>query len=525
MVKRYAGRQESLSTEKKRLLIEEQSRSEWLETRLKSAVAEAFCDGAIYFRGGSMKPSEFGDQFASALTGVAKRWLPELFPHFTEIAITDTELNQLLEDHLSGPSTKFMEEGLGILSLDSGKYIPTCAGSVPSRTMDYLQGSGASGSTLMTHFSKPPYGYPPDVISACLVGLLRAHKIRIRPEQGREITSIRDPGAKDLFHKVKEGLGRADIFSAGVPPVSPRDRIAICKFFKDYLALDLDRENEAIADAVFQQFPGRREALRVVEARLVALPGRPEPPPALTKLGKALEDYMRDRHVEAIVVEVKRNLDALRDGIEQLVIFHSDLTDELIERVKAAVEVRDRRAEQLKSIKEDGEVSDDIKALVDHLKTDRPWRDIRALEPTLDRIRERYAEVRRNLIAEQSRQAEQAATRIKSRNGFDKFDGDQSHQVLRPIHESITDTTDDAMYPPLADLKHNFPSRLAAAEEQAQELFDAMLIAETGKDVIKVNANVHGREVDSADQLDAMLKELDERIRPLVKDGKRVRIV
>jgi hypothetical protein len=427
MVKRNAGQYESLRPEKKRLLAEEQGRAGDLEIRLREAVDEAFCDGAIYFRGGSMKPSDFGPTFAIALTVVAKRWLPDLFPHFTEIAVTDTELNQLLEPHLSGPSTKFMEEGLGILSLDSGKYSPTCTGNVPSRIMEYLKGAGASGSTLMTHFSKPPYGYPADVIGACLAGLLRARKIRIRPEERAEITSVRDPGAKDLFRKVKEGLARADIVPAGDTEVNQRDRIAICNFFKDHFTLDLDRENDAIADAVFAQFPGRREALRKVEARLGSLPDRREPPPAPIKLGKALEDCMRDRHIEAIVIAVKRNLDILRDGIEQLAIIQLDLTDDLIELVKAAMEVRDHHLEQLKSIKEDGEVSDDANALVDHLNTDRPWRDMGAIEAVLDKIRKRYTEERRRQMAEQRQQAEQAEARVKTRDGFDKLDADQSH--------------------------------------------------------------------------------------------------
>jgi hypothetical protein len=93
--------------------------------------------------------------------------------------------------------------------------------------------------------------------------------------------------------------------------------------------------------------------------------------------------------------------------------------------------------------------------------------------------------------------------------------------VLRPIHEAVTDTTDDALFPTLAELKHNFFSRLDAAVEQANERLDALL----DEPVAKVSASMHGRELASADQLDAMLKELDDRIRPLLKDGKRVRIV
>jgi hypothetical protein len=524
MIKRYEGKRGSLPREKERLVFEEQSRGEELETRLRDAVAEAFHDGGVYFRGKQMKPSDFGGAFATALTEVAKRWLPDLFPHFTEIAVTDTELGQLLEKQLSGPSTKFMEDGLGILSLDAGKYVATCSGEVPRRVMSYLEGAGASGSTLVSHFSKPPFGYPADVIKACLAGLLRASKIRIRPEEGPEITSIQDPGSKDLFRKIKD-LGRADVLPARETEVGPRDRVAICKFFEDYLDLRLDRENDAIADALFQQFPGRREALRNLETRLDRLPARPALPPALARLGKALEDCLRTRQVEEIVIACKHNLDALRDGLEQLALYQSELTDEVIEAVTGAARVRDHHLAQLETLKETGEVAIEARSVADHLKSDRPWRDIQALEPAIDAVRQRYAEVRRGIITQQSQEAEKARGRIQRREGFEKLDADQSHRVLRPIHEATTDTTEDALYPTLQELRDGFPARLAAAEELANDLLDEERFKETKTGVVKVPASLRGREVASRVELEALLGELNERIGPLLDQGKRVRIV
>ena len=524
MIKRYEGRGDSLPREKKRLVHEEQSNVEDLETRLRDAVAEAFHDGTVFFRGGRRKPSDFGATFTTALTEVAARWLPDLFPYFSEFAVTDTELNQLLEKQLSGPSTKFMDEGLGILSLDAGRYVATCSGDVPDRIVKFLQGSGASGSTLLSHFGKPPYGYPEDVIKACLAGLLRASKIRIRPEEGPEITSVQDPGTKDLFRKTTE-LRRADILPARETEVGPRDRVAICKLFEDHLDLKLDRENDAIADAVFQQFPGRREALRNVETRLDRLPGRPELPPALVKLGKALEDCTRTRQVEEIVIACKHGLDAMRDGLEQLAICQSELTDEAIAAVIEAARIRDNPFAQLSALKEAGEVSDEAASIAAHLKKARPWRDIHALAPALDAVRGRYVEVRRGLLNTQSQEAEQARGRIKRRDGFEKLDADQSHRVLRPIHEATVDTTDDALFPTLQELRDRFPARLAAAEEQGHDRLDEELSRETKKDVVKVPASLRGREVSSRGELDALLEELDERLGPLVEQGKRVRIV
>ncbi|NJM99706.1 MAG: hypothetical protein HC800_23470 [Phormidesmis sp. RL_2_1] len=43
MLSRYDSRRSTLSDSKRRLLSDEQSQSETLETRVKNAVAEAFC--------------------------------------------------------------------------------------------------------------------------------------------------------------------------------------------------------------------------------------------------------------------------------------------------------------------------------------------------------------------------------------------------------------------------------------------------------------------------------------------------
>jgi len=525
MVERYENRRDSLPPAKQRLLIEEQTNAEGLEGKVRDAVAEAFFDGALYFRGNTKQPSYFGSAFTTAIPDAAKRWLPELFPHFTDTAITDTELNQLLEPQLSGPSNKFMEKGLGILELDAGKYVASCSGAVPSRIMTYLESAGSAGNTLISHFSKPPYGYPLDVVRACLAGLLRAGKIRIRPEEGPEITSVRDPGTKDLFRKAREGLGRADIYPAGTPPVGPRDIVAICKFFQEHLSIDLDRENDAIADAVFQQFPGRREALRKLEAKFEKLPDRPPLPPALAKLGKALEDCMRTRQVEQIAIAVKENLDALRDGIQQLAMLNADLTDELITEVNEAAEVRDHHLAQLKAVGATGEVADEARTLRDHLKGERPWRDVQTLTPALESIRKHYKDVRHKLINHQTQMAEAARSRIKTRNGFETLDADQSHTVLRPLTEAVITTSEDALFPSLVELRDQFPTALANAEEQAHERLDKVLSSSTKTEVVKIRASIRGREIANREQLDAMLKELDERIGEQVDKGKRVRII
>jgi len=524
-VDRYAPRLQSLPKSKQRLFYEEQSRCEELEKQAQAAVAQAFVDGEIYFRGRVIEKQDYGSTFATVLHGVAEGILPELYNLFVDIAVTPGELNQLIEPNLSGPSNKFMNGELGIIELDAGKYIFTCRGEVPSRIIQYIEeNDGVAGNLLLTEFGGPPWGYPADVIKACLVGLLRAVKIRIRPDAGPEITSVRDPGAKDMFQKDRD-LKRADILPPSGQGIGPRDRIAICRFFKSYLDIDLDRENDAIADAVFQQFPNQVSRLQELEKKYNRLPGRPELPEPLSKLRQALEDCKRSRHVEPTVLAVKKNLDILMDGMQQLGILLSELTDQSLDAVAQAQDVQKYQVSQLKEIDALSEAEQASIDLEKQLQQTRQWRDISNIEPQLKLIKARYAEVRLELIERQEQKAEEIRERIKQRKGFEKLNADQSHNVLRPITLKLYDTTHEALHPTLEVLKDSVISRLKEAEEEADARLDDILSETTEKQVVQFKTNLKGREVSTPEDVEVLVKELRERLLAQLKENMRIRLV
>ena len=124
--------------------------------------------------------------------------------------------------------------------------------------------------------------------------------------------------------------------------------------------------------------------------------------------------------------------------------------------------------------------------------------------------------------------AEGARARIKARPGFSRLDADQSHVVLRAIADALFVTTDDAIAPDLATLKHTFAARLAQTSELADDLLERELerASTAGEQVqyAKVPLELRGREVATEAQLDGLLREIDERVRGELKRGRRVRL-
>jgi translation initiation factor IF-3 len=77
----------------------------------------------------------------------------------------------------------------------------------------------------------------------------------------------------------------------------------------------------------------------------------------------------------------------------------------------------------------------------------------------------------------------------------------------------------------LVELRDRFASRIQRAEDTANDLLDEELARRPDHQVVKVETHLRGREVQSREQLNAVLKELEEQIGPLVDQGTRVRIV
>jgi len=222
---------------------------------------------------------------------------------------------------------------------------------------------------------------------------------------------------------------------------------------------------------------------------------------------------------------VKRNLDVLRDGLEQLGVCQAELTPDAIDAVNQAARTRDHELAQLRQIEELAGLEADANVLTSHLEGDRPWREARQLSPALDRIRDRYVEVRRALLNQQSVEVEALRSQVKVRPGFEQLDADQAYRVLRPLADVMMETTPEAVSPTLAEVRDRFASRLHPAEEQANDRLDEELSQKTDRQVMKVETHLRGREVANREQLQAVLKELEERIGPLVDQGIRVRIV
>jgi hypothetical protein len=525
MVNRYNPRLQSLPEGRKRLLFDEQNRLDFLEKEMLQLAGDVFLDGSVYFRSRKVDIDRHGHSFPAVIQGAGEEVLPAMYQHFTEIAITESELGQLLKESLSGVNQKFLDGGLGLLKLDAGKYMPSCEGEIVSRVREYIrEHSGRSGAELVNHFGGPPCGYPSDVVKACVLGLLRGSQVRIRLSDGSTtVTSVRDPGVQDLFRGDKE-FRKAEVFP-GEETIDPRKRIAIRKFFNSVLDVDFELDNEHIADAVFKHFPKQRELLTTLQSLLNRLNPRPELPTSLEQLQTTLEKCMRSRLVEETVLAVHRQLDPLRDGIGHLGVYLGDLTDSTLQALQAAQRVYSNEYEQLKQVGAGESMAEAGFEVEQQLQSPRPWRDIGQVASHVQTIAQTYRETRSDLLNNHETLAESLRERIKNREGFAKITDEQGLQVLRPIREAVVDTTPEAISPTLSFLRDSVPTRLKEAAEEANRRLDGFVALIEKVQVVQVKTGLSGRELQSEQDVEVLLQELRERLMAQLKGDVRIRLV
>jgi len=525
MVKRYEPQRASLLDDRQSLLQQEQRRQQDLNAELARRVEAAFHQGTMYFRGNEYTPSDIGTSFARVLVDAANKFLPALYPHFVPTKVTKSELEQLLKKDLSGVSEKFLSRQLGILTLDAGRYEATCDGPVPARLLQYIEESGGTaGSVFFTHFSRPPYGFSAQVIRACVAGLVRGSKIRIRPESNMIITSLNDPNVQEIFGG-DVGLRRADLLPPIVGPdvVDRKDRVAICRFFKNRLHVDINRDNDSIADAVFDHFPGQSGRLRDLLTRLNQLPGHFPAPTAIDKLGKALDRTQSSRQIEPTVKAVKADLDILNDGIQQLEIWLGTLNDDALKAVNDLSAIAQYQIPQLKAASRlSGEAAAAATRVAAQLEATRPWDGASALSGDVETLRKSYSEARAAIRTEQVTAEEMVREKFRAHERWHELDTDQVYRVLEPLGQPSDAMDLDAIQPTLVAMRDQAHVALQAAEPEARDRLDEILNPLTP--TVKVKTGLSNREVGTMEELDHMLKELRDKVAPEIQAGRKVRL-
>lgn len=155
---------------------------------------------------------------------------------------------------------------------------------------------------------------------------------------------------------------------------------------------------------------------------------------------------------------------------------------------------------------------------------DRPWRQIAELEPSLQAIEEHYRALRTTYLDRQEKDAETVRQQLRQRQGFRQLTEQQEEKVLRPLREAVYNTSPEALFPSLLQLKDSAVVKLGQAAESANGYLDDILSEVNQEEVIRLSLNLTGREVSSPEDVERLVEELKQRMLDQLQDKPNVRI-
>ncbi len=517
-----------LDRAKERQLIEEKARKENLEKEIPKAVRTCWLNGELYFNGTAYKARDKGNTFEISLKTIVEENVDSIYHHFREgnLQISkDRDLEELFKPEITSPNPKFMEGsgGLGLISLDSGKVSFTASGAIPSKIKELLQNKHSmTGDSMVSHFGMPPYGYPRQVIKACLIALLRSEIILVRDVGGSELTSYKDPGTKDVFLN-ESNFNRCDIIHNREPEIGAREKVIFANFFKEYLNKEVLRENEAIADSIFNLFSPLQNNVEQKKEKLRRLGLKV--PKKLNDFTEALSKCRQDRKVQTTLVNFRSNLEILKEGI----ILKNELEENLTESTEQALSLFQKtlinEVKQLEDYNVFEEIQDDVTRLENQLNNETPWRSYADILPIVDTIKRIYKEKRNSLLLQQDNLYKESIERIKKRNDFSLLSTEQKNSVIRTIESILFDTTENDLQPSLIVLK-TFSQKLENSEAKAHDMIDEFLTPQEIDEIVKISINsIKNRTMVTESDLNTILDELRDKVFSELRNGKKVRFI
>ncbi len=469
MVKRYTSI--GVSGDKRYLLNDEEKRRERLAAELKEAVKSALYRGAFLFRGSRLP---IGDHRSiEAVVGkLIEPKLRDLYPYYRDFAVTPRDMEQLLANDIpAGSSEKFFPEQLGLLKMDAGRPGWHPEGEAPKAILRHIdEQKGVNGGSLLQFFARPPYGYAPDIVRACLLALFRGEKVVIISESQRRLTSYKEEGARDHF-LTDRPLKNAHVQVRVGGKIGARELNAIRNVLETCGKRGLTTDRDALTDAIFDVLADQRKRLREVEDRLRGLPqlNLPLRPEVFATLTAAMDQCGRVRGVEPTLETFHGHLATFQTGFGVLKDYHDQLTDEAIKAVKGAAEILQSLGIQLGEVTGiPAEVQAALTQLRTHLEGTRPWRDHADLDAPGSIVTAGYRADRTRRAAARNADAEGARETLKREVGFERLAPEQASEVLAPLFTAGDSVDLDAVAPSLRVLDADWPDVLRRADVDAR---------------------------------------------------------
>lgn len=182
--------------------LERESNQLW-GIRLPQLMKEAFLRGKIFIGGRQIHPT--GSDLHNVLKEHLRTLAEQIYTEFVDKRPSRDEECAAILTWQPGSALPGIYADLGILTPDQqirrdNQFLSIVKGEI-QRRQNF--GSDCSGSALLSHFEKPPYGWDPRMVRLLIATLVKAGLVGVR-YQNRQITDPTDPQLRSIFSQARE---------------------------------------------------------------------------------------------------------------------------------------------------------------------------------------------------------------------------------------------------------------------------------------------------------------------------------
>lgn len=533
------GAQQRLSPEESSCLSEEKNRRESTLRALRTKMQEAVRGGTGFFQGVQRDAAALGNNLVEIFHRLFDLAVPALYPKLEigVLALHGDEPEKLLTStNLNGLPQVFHDDRTerSLVVQQSGKYVPNLGADLCREILDHLRkehsyGNKVTGKMLETHFAGIGYGWERDAIRLGLAILFRGGAVEVT-HQGRKHRNYSDPTCRQPF--VNNPAFRAASFA----PRETLDLKILAKAataYEEITGRDVNIEEGEIAQAFQHVAAQDRERFMPVSARLEALkvPGW-EGVKAHMQWLDGILDMSPDDCVRTLAGEGK----AYIEGRKTVTTLESLASEDNLQSLARARRVLDQQWPLLSRRNPTEALASAAETLRTLAASDEALRKLGDLRTAAEEIECEYAALYRRTFEQREKAYDAAIDQVKGLSEWaavcddPEVSEEQRESLLCPLTSRRSgreapemqagDTVCRATHATIPQME----SDLAAVEgltRQVIRALQAFVEPEEKIERFRVASHVSGN-ISSAEELDAVFKDLREKLEKLLAQGVKI---
>ncbi len=501
------------------LVAEERHRQSRHQGELRRLLKDAMLSGSVYFRGNDRSPGGSVDSVERAASSILAAVLPDVFNRFSEGAakVTQSDLDSLMtSENLRGVSK--LITAIGLIRDENGNPVINADAGPLKEVLDRIEnktsyGEIASGKYLIDEFNKEPFGWNLDVVRLFVVSLVRAGKIKAT-DKGTVIEDALSTGARAAFSS--NNRFKACSFTKRVSGTEISDWLKAEEGFRSVFGRSLpELQASAVAQAIRKEVGGSEEDIHEARTLLLTdgLPGAGVLQEAINQV-RAIRGGNEDDAINIFNAAYRD----IKEAIKRAAELKSALTDHALAKIKQAKVTLEQKWSFLETESDLPEhIASHAAKLSDLLRKETFFKELAVIDHSTKAVQDEYQNRFDQALDDCLEAYTEALAKLENESAWGELSADQKEIIDRPLKTRAKMKKNSGTTIPF------LRSERSACPQLLREAIQSMLELIEGNKLVTINiADYFSDRIESQEQLESALAEMQQQIEKLLGQGKKI---